>query len=340
MNDQTICPNCGFANEADATVCALCQATLSPTIPTVPATTQSAAGIKPVAPNQSTFAANLPPNVVGLYMRDQREPILFRFSEKPLTLGRDFGPDELPALDLTPYGAQVMGVSRAHASIRQTEKGYILEDLGSTNGTMVNQTTLEPNVPHPLKSGDLITLGNFKLKITFSQIAHEYDSIYLRYEGGQLLNPTPTEIMTAVMPYIQAIDDLQALIDSFLNRESNEISVIGMSLEEATLHVKLAGATEAVQFVKKHVATWREKFVPARNGEKLANGDDGETSKTTSNAEDVIPHLTKALVKELSGRSKTRHLDISEYEERLAAGLYYLMTNDLGVIGSQRTATL
>lgn len=48
-------------------------------------------------------------------------------------------------------------VSRHHASVRLQGGGFMLEDLGSTNGTVVNGQKLAG--PHFLRPGEIITLG-------------------------------------------------------------------------------------------------------------------------------------------------------------------------------------
>jgi DNA-binding SARP family transcriptional activator len=52
-------------------------------------------------------------------------------------------------------------VSRRHVELRPALGGYLLVDLGSTNGTLVNGT---PTVHHLLRDGDEITLGTFTLR--------------------------------------------------------------------------------------------------------------------------------------------------------------------------------
>lgn len=54
-------------------------------------------------------------------------------------------------------------VSRHHAEIRLDEQGYCLIDLDSTSGTFVNGQRLSPHLPHPLRSGDTIQIGDFLL---------------------------------------------------------------------------------------------------------------------------------------------------------------------------------
>ncbi len=76
-----------------------------------------------------------------------------------------------PDLDLTSFRAYDLGVSRKHAIILRDADEYMLEDLGSANGTIVNTEKAEPGVRIPLKEGDTIFLG--KLKATFHTLGEE-----------------------------------------------------------------------------------------------------------------------------------------------------------------------
>lgn len=61
-------------------------------------------------------------------------------------------------------------VSRQHARITRTPGGYVLEDLGSTNGTFVNGERL--TTPRVLNPGDLIALGE-TVTLTFDATTPE-----------------------------------------------------------------------------------------------------------------------------------------------------------------------
>ncbi|HLZ55833.1 MAG TPA: FHA domain-containing protein [Ktedonosporobacter sp.] len=50
--------------------------------------------------------------------------------------------------------------SSHHAIISQSPQGYSITDLGSTNGTYVNEQRLEPNVPRMLYPGERIRIGD------------------------------------------------------------------------------------------------------------------------------------------------------------------------------------
>src|SRR5262245_44117188 len=61
-------------------------------------------------------------------------------------------------------------VSRRHARIQFSNNQYLIEDLGSTNGTFVNRgPRLPPGAKQPLKNGDEIIVGKTFLKFVTGQ---------------------------------------------------------------------------------------------------------------------------------------------------------------------------
>ena len=79
--------------------------------------------------------------------------------------------DVHPHVDLGIHRGYELGVSRRHAVIHKEEEHYIIEDLGSTNGTFLNRQKLEPGHRIPLNSGDTIFLG--RMKAVFNQASLE-----------------------------------------------------------------------------------------------------------------------------------------------------------------------
>jgi pSer/pThr/pTyr-binding forkhead associated (FHA) protein len=97
-------------------------------------------------------------------------------SEKPLVieiasqavLGRyAAGSASQPRIDLAPYNAFGKGVSRMHAIIRRTERGLVVEDLASSNGSWLNGVRLNPFSPRPLQSGDRLALSQLEIVVHF-----------------------------------------------------------------------------------------------------------------------------------------------------------------------------
>jgi serine/threonine-protein kinase len=70
----------------------------------------------------------------------------------------------IPAIDLSRFD-KVGGVSRRHAKLIARDQQFIIEDLGSSNGTFINdRIRLQPPMQHVLQSGDLVRLGSTALK--------------------------------------------------------------------------------------------------------------------------------------------------------------------------------
>lgn len=72
----------------------------------------------------------------------------FDLIDADITLGRDIQADIV---------VNVPEISRRHVRFRKEAGGYMIEDLGSTNGTFVNGQRL--SAPYLLRSGDAIMLG-------------------------------------------------------------------------------------------------------------------------------------------------------------------------------------
>ncbi|HDQ72726.1 MAG TPA: FHA domain-containing protein [Chloroflexi bacterium] len=70
-----------------------------------------------------------------------------------------------PNLDLSPDGGLEGGVSRHHCKIHQKGEAYLVEDVGSANGTFLNGQRLTPYLPHVLKDGDELQLGRIALEV-------------------------------------------------------------------------------------------------------------------------------------------------------------------------------
>ncbi|MFO7697876.1 MAG: phage tail protein I [Anaerolineae bacterium] len=86
------------------------------------------------------------------------EPAREQVIDRPLVL---IGRDSTRADLVLPHA----WVSRAHARIYCDREPYRVEDLGSSNGTLLNDLPLAPNEPRPLKPGDVIAIGPFRLTL-------------------------------------------------------------------------------------------------------------------------------------------------------------------------------
>lgn len=70
-----------------------------------------------------------------------------------------------PHLDLSDKGGLEKGVSRRHLRLFRQGKRVYAEDLGSYNGSFINNIRLLPFTPQAIASGDELRLGGEILKI-------------------------------------------------------------------------------------------------------------------------------------------------------------------------------
>ena len=57
-------------------------------------------------------------------------------------------------------------VSRRHARVRREAAGYVLEDLGSSNGTFLNGAKIDQACP--LRDGDIVRIGPFEVRFSLT----------------------------------------------------------------------------------------------------------------------------------------------------------------------------
>jgi len=118
--------------------------------------------------------------------------MVFDLTKEITTLGRDV------ATDIVVGDPEV---SRQHARLTRTPGGYVLEDLGSTNGVFVNGERLDS--PRVLNPGDLIGLSE-KVTLTFEMSAPEAAQTVLSpAAGGETASSTAVDQTPRPMPVIR-----------------------------------------------------------------------------------------------------------------------------------------
>lgn len=86
-----------------------------------------------------------------------------RILENPFNIGRrSLSRQIFPHLDLT-YNDPAAYISRQHARIVADAGGYFIEDLGSANGSFLNDRRLPGGVPTRLRNGDRVRIGKVQM---------------------------------------------------------------------------------------------------------------------------------------------------------------------------------
>jgi adenylate cyclase len=119
-------------------------------------------------------------------------------------------------------------VSRHHAKIIKTNKGYAISDLGSFNGTRVNGKSIQSS---PLKQDDEIRIGIVKLSFVKEKSAPSpIDSVILTTEGREVTEQK--EIHESVVEEAPSEDSKELLISADADKTPIDSSFISESKKD------------------------------------------------------------------------------------------------------------
>jgi pSer/pThr/pTyr-binding forkhead associated (FHA) protein len=116
--------------------------------------------------------------------------------ENPVYLGRPDPHNHIfPDVDLTEDDGPLFGVSRRHAKIFKRGAVILIEDMGSLNGTLLNNRRLTPYKPESLAHGDTLELGRLVIQVLFEdedeiekpeEITLQARQVYIHQRVGDL----------------------------------------------------------------------------------------------------------------------------------------------------------
>jgi len=170
-----LCPNCQHKELPGALFCSECGTQLvsldilnTRSIQKTPSEGLPSEVKIPEAPERAPGSHGIEPSI-SLHVIDSGQ-ILHLAERTEFTLGRMIeGQPILPDIDLSPFDAFTLGVSRLHAALRIVNHEVVITDLGSSNGTRVNGQKIVPHVDYPINHGDIIALGKLKIQVLISK---------------------------------------------------------------------------------------------------------------------------------------------------------------------------
>lgn len=163
MTSQT-CENCGKPNPDESNYCYACGHILPAGLNAI--ATHALPNGEPLKPQIRWGTAYFgETSLLRIHIRHTGEVVEARF-KKECVLGRKHADSE-PDVDLGPFGAVDLGVSRLHAKLTEQTYTVMVQDLGSRNGTFLNGERLIPKQPRVLRNEDELRLGHLVLRISF-----------------------------------------------------------------------------------------------------------------------------------------------------------------------------
>ncbi|MEB2288741.1 MAG: FHA domain-containing protein [Anaerolineae bacterium] len=165
-----ICPRCGTRYSAQKECCPNCTLVLPPDEASY---TRPLKRLPTLLPQPGSASEELTPDHVVLLQALPSGRCIILPREAAIILGREMDGEPSPhhsLVALDKLGAQRHGVSRLHCLIERRTSGLTVSDLGSTNGTFINEHLLEPHRPYTLVHGDCLTLGTLHLVMFFGAL--------------------------------------------------------------------------------------------------------------------------------------------------------------------------
>ena len=166
------CPNCGRDQRSEEIFCSHCGTRLAAESGGTPTMAFQGSNQPSAATTQLAQNPPKPGDAARLNLHIIRTGEVMPIGgDGEYVVGRvSRGQSVLPDVDLQPFHAYEAGVSRLHVRIRVDDKGMSITDLGSANGTTVNNERLLPNEERALEDKDVVRLGRFSFQVLVADV--------------------------------------------------------------------------------------------------------------------------------------------------------------------------
>lgn len=146
------------------------------------------------------------PHQLSFYILSTRQQVDLELNRKTV-LGRVTEEESnVKNIDLSPFLAYQLGVSRRHLMLVPEDDEILAFDLSSRNGSFINGEQLSPRNGFPLKDGDELRLGSLEIRVYINRDV-PYKDMQTRplvdMKEVEKLMPKKPGIMTVPMPDIR-----------------------------------------------------------------------------------------------------------------------------------------
>jgi hypothetical protein len=162
-----ICVNCSASHDEEALYCVNCGYILPHALESANEATRAMFNLKPQGVDVE-WGTSVFHHRARLYLTiiNRGVTIPVPISGAVTVLGRTSvtGPVDV---DLAPYGASTLGVSRRHLRLDRMQDIIQVTDMASINGTYLNRERLVPGVPYTLRNRAVLQLSKMVLRVQF-----------------------------------------------------------------------------------------------------------------------------------------------------------------------------
>jgi hypothetical protein len=281
--------------------------------------------------------------IVSFYMPGRSDPVIVN-GMKTITIGRRDPKRQInPTIDLTEDHGAKLGVSRMHAELNFVNGQYYVKDTGSSNGTWVNDTKLQPYQPHAVNSGDQIRIGQVAIMIHLSLpqrnasnaeaistlIDTALDVKFRSYKisdstGGIVVenNSLVFGAVRTVSTYLEHVSRIVKIIREAQQQDNRSFAVtaIRVRLMDSALIIDVTEGTDVVDFLGEKLQAFMKVVEGKQKGDK----------KQTDSLErytDPMQQIADYAIQELVFRFLNEQRE--DYVKRLAIHIDALLTTHL-----------
>jgi len=243
-----LCPSCHKSNPVSASTCEHCRTQLFDEVTDVTLTRQLPVLQLPTNPNINIRDEN----VVMLSIIGEDTPLSLHFPFGKMTVGRYAAGSAPPDIDLKELGAEMLGVSRLHALLTRNEYGLFIEDLGSTNGTHLNNQELEPHTPYHLQNNDYVSFGQLIMSVHFASDVVPTETLYLI--PATSLSTAATS--ASIGAYLMILKAIQKILN---HQRAKPVELITQNIDlnhDGCVCVEYIGGDEAIKLTFDVIQQW------------------------------------------------------------------------------------
>lgn len=284
--------------------------------------------------------------IASFYLPGHDEPIIVN-GERVITIGRRDPKRRIsPTIDLTEDQGAKLGVSRMHAEMNFVNDRYYLKDTGSSNGTWVNDTKLQPYQPHPVATGDQIRIGQLAIVVHLSlpqrdengsistMIDNSFDTGTNAYRitdttGGILVEDGTLVIskLRGLSTYLERLSRIHTIIREAQNQPPTTFTVKSIRVRsvDQALIIDIGEGKDFMDFMADKLG----EFLVVRDGKKT--GDKKQTDSLQRYTE-PLQQIADYALQELVFRFLNEQRD--DYVNKLAPHFDAILTMELA---AQRT---
>lgn len=283
--------------------------------------------------------------IVSFYMPGRSDPVIVN-GMKTITIGRRDPKRQInPTIDLTEDHGAKLGVSRMHAELNFVNGQYYVKDTGSSNGTWVNDTKLQPYQPHPVNSGDQVRIGQIAIMIhlslpqrhaaTAEVISTLIDSaLEVKHRSYKFADGTGGIVVEngglvfgairTLSTYLEHVSRIVKIIREAQQQEQKSFTVVGIrarTLDNALI-VDVSEGLDVMDFLGEKLQAFLKVIEGKQQGDK-------KQTDSLQRYTDPMQQIADYMVQELVFRFLNEQRD--DYVKRLAIHIDALVTTNFSV---------